>query len=85
MEESRQGGQNQMSIPRYKPNPLWFGMPILDAKDGKLCEYRDYVKLKAQVERLTKAGDYMASHLEWEFGANPSTDAWHAAKEGKQP
>jgi predicted RNase H-like nuclease (RuvC/YqgF family) len=33
---------------------------------------------------LRKAGDAMASHLEWEFGTNPSTDAWNAAKEGKQ-
>jgi hypothetical protein len=40
-------------------------------------------QLKDEVERLTKAGDYMASHLEWEFGTNPSTDSWNAAKEGK--
>jgi hypothetical protein len=51
-----------VSIPRYSPNPLWFGMPIVDNKEGKLCEYRDYVKLesenarlKAEVERLEKA------------------------------
>ena len=44
-------------------------MPIVDNKEGKLCEYRDYVKLeaenarlKAEVERLTKAGDLLAVH-----------------------
>jgi hypothetical protein len=41
-------------------------------------------RLKAEVERLTKAGDYLASHLEWEFGTDSSTAAWKAAKEGKQ-
>ena len=41
-----------MSIPRYKPNPFWIGMPIVDDKEGKLCEYRDYVKLKAENARL---------------------------------
>jgi len=78
-----------MNIPRYKPNPLWFGMPILDDKDGKLCEYRDYVKLQAQVERLTKAGDAMASIIKYEPGVNtfdPVPDVvkrWNAAKEDK--
>ena len=41
-----------MSIPRYSPNPFWFGMPIVDNKEGKLCEYRDYVKLEAENARL---------------------------------
>ena len=27
-------------------------MPIVDDKEGKLCEYRDYVKLKAENARL---------------------------------
>jgi hypothetical protein len=42
-----------MNIPRYKPvaNDK-FG--IADDADGKLCEYRDYARLEAEVERLTK-------------------------------
>ena len=81
-----------MSIPRYSPNSLWFGMPIVDNKEGKLCEYRDYVKLeaenarlKAEVERLTKAGDAMADMVDWEvpYERRKKLEAeWNAAKEG---
>ena len=35
-----------MSIPRYKINPF-FGY-IKDAKEGKFCEYRDYLKLEKE-------------------------------------
>jgi hypothetical protein len=40
-------------IPRYRPvaNDKY---GITDDVDGKLCEYRDYARLKAEVERLTK-------------------------------
>ena len=43
-------------------------------------------RLKAEVERLTKAGDAM--YNEMLYPAHPDlsvTDAWNAAKEGKQP
>ena len=38
-------------IPRYRPvaNDKY---GITDDVDGKLCEYRDYARLKAEVERL---------------------------------
>ena len=38
-------------IPRYRPvaNDRY---GITDDVDGKLCEYRDYARLKAEVERL---------------------------------
>ena len=38
-------------IPRYRPvaNDTY---GITDDVDGKLCEYRDYARLKAEVERL---------------------------------
>jgi predicted RNase H-like nuclease (RuvC/YqgF family) len=42
-------------------------------------------ELQAQVERLTKAGDYLSEHLEYEFGDNPSSKLWNAAKQGGQP
>jgi hypothetical protein len=48
-----------MSIPRYSPNPLWFGMPIVDNKEGKLCEYRDYAKLEADYARLKAENDLL--------------------------
>jgi hypothetical protein len=67
-------------------------MPIVDNKEGKLCEYRDYVKLeaenarlKAEVERLTKAGDAMADMVDWEvpYERRKKLEAeWNAAKEG---
>jgi uncharacterized small protein (DUF1192 family) len=42
-----------------------------------------HARLKAEVERLTKAGDAMARHLD--YGDFPiSLEAWTAAKEGKQ-
>ena len=87
-----------MSIPRYSPNPLWFAIPIVDDKEGKLCEYRDYLKLEAEnerlqaeVERLRKAGDALASLIKYEPGVNTFDPVpqvvkkWNAAKEGKQP
>ena len=99
-----------MSIPRYKINPL-FGY-LKDAKEGKFCEYRDYLKLekecsllrdtisncmkaiiareaenariKAEVERLTKAGDAMADSINGDYNYSlPCIEEWKAAKEGK--
>jgi hypothetical protein len=85
-------------IPRYRPvSNDRYG--ITDDADGKLCEYRDYARLKAEVERLTKAGDAMALALaigdRGEYGgvSDPIEDYlkarkeikdWNAAKEGKQ-
>jgi hypothetical protein len=51
---------------------------------------KEVTRLKAEVERLTKAGDAMADDLLKEFGRKemlkyqPYQD-WLAAKEGKQP
>lgn len=48
-----------MSIPRYKINPL-FGY-LKDSKEGKFCEYRDYLKLEAENARLKAEVLRMAS------------------------
>ena len=40
----------------------------------------DYARLKAEVERLRKAGDWMCGLLRFDF----VTKEWNAAKEGKQ-
>jgi hypothetical protein len=49
-------------------------------------------RLKAEVERLTKAGDAMANNIPYYADVDISaetlrqfTDKWNAAKEGKQP
>ena len=70
-------------IPRYRPvaNDRY---GITDDIDGKLCEYRDYARLKAEVERLRKAGDEMlGDYRETGVIFPPSEAAWNAAKEGK--
>ena len=47
-------------IPRYKPvaNDKY---GITDDVDGKLCEYRDYARLKAEVDNLRKNADISPS------------------------
>jgi hypothetical protein len=79
-------------IPRYRPvSNDRYG--ITDDADGKLCEYRDYARLKAEVERLNEAGDAMASSIQ--FNEEMAQDyngptivhqcvkRWREAKEGK--
>ena len=40
-------------IPRYKINILWGWQGFVqDDENGKFCEYRDYLKLKAELNRL---------------------------------
>jgi hypothetical protein len=45
---------------------------------------KEVERLKAEVGRLTKAGDKMA-HMHRFFGFPSYTLEWEAAKEGKQP
>jgi hypothetical protein len=63
-----------------KPWDLW--EVILEETDSKWVRWEDYARLKAEVERLTKAGDAMVPLLgrgDWHIARND----WHAAKEGK--
>jgi hypothetical protein len=64
--------------------------PWPSALSGDWVKYEDYALLKAEVERLTKAGDAMVS--EWASGEEKDGQnflkalvIWNAAKEGKQP
>jgi hypothetical protein len=64
---------------------------MIEDKDGKYVEYEDYARLKAEVERLTKAGDAMANNIPYYADVDISaetlrefTEKWHSAKEGKQ-
>ena len=53
-------------IPRYRPvSNDKYG--ITDDVDGKLCEYRDYARLKAEVERLQNNCDYLDQKLDEEL------------------
>ncbi len=59
--------------------------------DGIWVKWEDYARLKAEVERLTKAGDAMANNIPYYADVDISaetlrqfTDKWNAAKEGKQ-
>lgn len=55
---------------------------------GNYVRYEDYVRLKAEVERLTKAGDAMADVCGWDCNDQSAADAlveaWNAAKKGGQ-
>jgi hypothetical protein len=49
---------------------------------------KEVTRLKAEVERLTKAGDDMVDMVDWEVPYERRKKleaAWNAAKEGKQP
>ena len=58
--------------------------------NGKWVKWEDYARLKAEVERLTKAGDAMQTRLNffqkrWDSDELcEEAEAWNAAKEGKQ-
>lgn len=56
-------------------------------EDGMWVQWQDYAHLKAENERLRKAGDAMAEQLIYEGYSNDEEPckAWNAAKEGKQP
>jgi hypothetical protein len=83
-----------MSEPkRYEPSSHYsadFGMA--QSPVGKWVSYKDYARLKAEVERLTKAGDELHAFLinyivDGRISSaylNKLDDGWNAAKEGKQ-
>ena len=47
---------------------------------GDWVRYSDYARLKAEVERLTKAGDAMAEQLDLEYLISQPARLWRAAK-----
>lgn len=57
---------------------------VMEFSEGEYVLHSDYARLKAEVERLTKAGDAMADECSNFQGAWPLIKDWHAAKEGKQ-
>ncbi len=75
----------------FNPHGFNHSFPrVYEAEQGKYVEYADYTRLKAEVERLTKAGDAMAEELirlEAAFNNIESAEAqmWYIAKEGGCP
>jgi hypothetical protein len=71
-------------------------IPVEPEKWGEMVQaWAENPKLKAEVERLTKAGDTMASSIQFNEEmakdyngptiVHQSVQRWNAAKEGKQP
>ena len=62
---------------------------VMEFSEGEYVLHSDYARLKAEVERLTKAGDAMAKIIkgpahgpgEWDG----EWDNWQEAKKGGQP
>lgn len=77
-----------MSDPkRYE---LYVDASLQAEEGGEWVKWDDYARLKAEVERLTKAGDAMAEELIQEYGREVCLKfgwfkGWNAAKESKQP
>ncbi len=61
--------------------PEW--AKVLETIENNAQLKTENIALKAQVERLTKAGDEMAVNLT-HIGWNICVEKWNAAKEGKQ-
>ena len=80
-------------IKRYRLDPESFAA---EHPQGDFVDYQDYARLKAEVERLCKAGDTLHKSM-LECGPNEMAEefdhdrwwasyyGWQAAKEGKQP
>ncbi len=54
---------------------------VMEFSEGEYVLHSDYARLKAEVERLTKAGDVMAIMLQYD----EVSKEWNAAKNGGQP
>jgi hypothetical protein len=58
---------------------------LIEHSEGEYVRYEDYARLKAEVERLTKAGDAMAEEMLKLNHPHASVYFWCKAKEGGQP
>ena len=77
-----------MSEPkRYRLDPESY---LAEHPQGDFIDYQDYARLKAEVERLTRGGDFLLNTFLWtdEYSNDRYNDAkekWLTAKTGKQP
>lgn len=84
-------------VKRYSPSIEWDDntnqkeVVMIKCVGGSWIKYDDYARLKAENERLRKAGDAMVELLcQMDVvmdmdSDHPEVEAWNAAKEGKQP
>ena len=73
-----------MSEPkRYSDLDVWKALHFGE-NDSGWVKWEDYARLKAEVERLTKAGDNLVYVVTEHPVAEPFVKAWFAAKEGEQ-
>ncbi len=86
---------NYVHFHNLNRNVLDLGKQVRELSEDKarymeMCDELDARcnELKSDVDRLTKAGDAMASHVRVYcscFVCEQLIEAWNAAKEGKQP
>ena len=75
-----------MSEPlRYLAKCPWYSIELQAHPRGEFVLYSDYASLKAEVERLTKAGDMCDQllacfEMEGRRGVNIGRDMWREAK-----
>ena len=62
-------------------NELADGLKLASEVGIKIAD--EVTRLKAEVERLRKAGDAMERSLAFEYPDSPKVKDWNAAKEGK--
>ena len=91
-----------MSVKRYQPvaqcvEPSYQAQmvepKVMEFSEGEYVMHSDYARLKAEVERLRKAGDAMASCIQFNEEMEQDYEGptivrqcvkdWHAAKEGR--
>ena len=73
----------EAEVERLTDENVTLRMERMQDEKGKRITYADYANLKAEVERLRKAGDLISDRLARAFGTCPSIEIWNAAKEGK--
>ena len=60
---------------------------LVEHPQGQYVDYEDYARLKAEIERLTKAGNNLVYVASEDPVSKPFIKAWfaakHAAKDGK--
>jgi len=84
MIEPKRYGHKAIIYPK-SGDDTYITIPV-EEPDGHWVTWNDYARLKAEVERLRKAGDAMLPFFiypPYEKGSHKAVLNWNAAKEGK--